>query len=75
MTMLMESSLYIDISSDKNTDNISNAVNKETRMIGEGINFDRIRRITGYLVGLLNRFNNAKLCEVKDRVCHVNKIM
>lgn len=34
------------------------------------IPFQRIRRITGYLVGDLSRFNNAKLREVKDRVKH-----
>lgn len=32
--------------------------------------FNRIRRITGYLVGDLNRFNNAKAQEVRDRVKH-----
>ncbi len=32
--------------------------------------FDRIRRITGYLVGTLDRFNNAKYSEVRDRVKH-----
>ena len=32
--------------------------------------FERIRRITGYLVGTLDRFNNAKRAEVKDRVKH-----
>lgn len=32
--------------------------------------FQRIRRITGYLVGDLNRFNNAKRAEVEDRVKH-----
>ncbi len=32
--------------------------------------FERIRRITGYLVGSLNRFNNAKRSEEKDRVKH-----
>lgn len=32
--------------------------------------FDRIRRITGYLVGTLNRFNNAKRKEVSERVKH-----
>ncbi|MBR2832433.1 MAG: hypothetical protein IKE57_05870 [Oscillospiraceae bacterium] len=32
--------------------------------------FERIRRITGYLVGTLDRFNNAKRAEVDDRVCH-----
>ena len=36
----------------------------------DGIKFERIRRITGYLVGTLDRFNNAKLAEVKDRVKH-----
>ena len=33
--------------------------------------FDRIRRITGYLVGTLDRFNDAKRSEVKERVKHV----
>lgn len=32
--------------------------------------FERIRRITGYLVGTLDRFNDAKTAEVKDRVKH-----
>ena len=32
--------------------------------------FDRIRRITGYLVGTLDRFNDAKRSEVQDRVKH-----
>ncbi len=32
--------------------------------------FERIRRITGYLVGTLDRFNNAKRSEVGDRVKH-----
>lgn len=33
-------------------------------------NFERIRRITGYLVGTLDRFNNAKKAEEHDRVKH-----
>lgn len=33
-------------------------------------NFKRIRRITGYLVGDVSRFNNAKHAEVNDRVKH-----
>ena len=32
--------------------------------------FERIRRITGYLVGTLDRFNNGKRAEEKDRVKH-----
>lgn len=40
------------------------------KKVGKGIKFERIRRITGYLVGTLDRFNNAKKAEVKDRVKH-----
>ena len=32
--------------------------------------FERIRRITGYLVGTLDRFNDAKRAEEADRVKH-----
>ena len=35
------------------------------------VNFTRLRRITGYLVGDLNRWNNGKRAEEKDRVKHV----
>lgn len=36
------------------------------------VGFERIRRITGYLVGTIDRFNNAKRAEVNDRVKHAN---
>ncbi|HIU17619.1 MAG TPA: hypothetical protein IAB01_04090 [Candidatus Avidesulfovibrio excrementigallinarum] len=39
-------------------------------LVGEGVRFERIRRITGYLVGTLDRFNNAKRAEEHDRVKH-----
>ena len=35
-----------------------------------GIGFERIRRITGYLVGTLDRFNDAKRAEERERVKH-----
>ncbi|HHW48342.1 MAG TPA: anaerobic ribonucleoside triphosphate reductase [Clostridiaceae bacterium] len=35
------------------------------------IKFQRIRRITGYLVGTIDRFNDAKKAEVRDRVKHM----
>jgi anaerobic ribonucleoside-triphosphate reductase len=38
--------------------------------VGKGVGFERIRRITGYLVGTLDRFNDAKRAEEKDRVKH-----
>ena len=38
--------------------------------VGEGVKFERIRRITGYLVGTTDRFNNAKRAEERDRVKH-----
>ncbi|MCF0221405.1 MAG: nrdD protein [Fibrobacter sp.] len=43
---------------------------KEKNKYGEGVGFERIRRITGYLVGTVDRFNNAKRAEVDDRVKH-----
>ena len=42
----------------------------ENGMVGENVKFDRIRRITGYLVGTTDRFNNAKRAEERDRVKH-----
>ena len=41
-----------------------------TKTVGEGVKFERIRRITGYLVGTTDRFNNGKQAEEKDRVKH-----
>lgn len=35
------------------------------------IKFERIRRITGYLVGTIDRWNNAKKAEEQDRVKHI----
>lgn len=43
------------------------------KSVGEGVGFDRIRRITGYLVGTVDRFNNAKKCEEQSRVKHEDK--
>ena len=40
------------------------------RVRGKGVGFDRIRRITGYLVGTLDRFNSGKTAEEHDRVKH-----
>ena len=37
-----------------------------------GIVGERIRRVTGYLVGTLDRFNNAKRAEEHDRVKHMH---
>ena len=40
--------------------------------VGTGTHFERIRRVTGYLTGSLERFNNAKQAEVQDRVKHMS---
>ena len=40
------------------------------KMVGEGVGFERIRRITGYLVGTVERFNDGKKAEEHDRVKH-----
>ena len=39
--------------------------------LGKGVEFERIRRITGYLVGSLERFSDAKKAEERDRVKHI----
>lgn len=39
-------------------------------LVGQGVSFERIRRITGYLVGTTDRFNDAKRAEEHDRVKH-----
>lgn len=43
--------------------------NREAKM-GQGIGFERIRRITGYLVGTMDKWNDAKRAEERDRVKH-----
>lgn len=57
--------------------NVEQSVNNDEQVIteqalGEGVPFERIRRITGYLVGTVDRFNDAKKAEVEDRVKHNN---
>ena len=44
----------------------------ENGIVGKGVKFERIRRVTGYLVGTLDRFNDAKKAEVRDRVKHMH---
>ena len=43
---------------------------REIKTIGDGVGFERIRRITGYLVGTVDRFNDGKRAEEHDRVKH-----
>ena len=43
---------------------------KKVKTVGEGVGFERIRRITGYLVGAVDRFNNGKRAEEHDRIKH-----
>ena len=50
---------------EKQTNSKSNA-----ERFGEGVQFQRIRRITGYLVGTMEQWNNAKRAEERDRVKH-----
>lgn len=43
---------------------------ESNKKLGGGVKFQRIRRITGYLVGTLDKWNDAKKAEEKDRVKH-----
>ena len=55
----------------KQTEEKLNEVKVENKkMVGEGVGFERIRRITGYLVGTVDRFNDGKKAEEHDRVKH-----
>jgi anaerobic ribonucleoside-triphosphate reductase len=40
------------------------------KYVGQGVKFERIRRITGYLVGTMDKWNDAKRAEEHDRVKH-----
>lgn len=40
--------------------------------VGKGVKFQRIRRVTGYLVGTLDRFNDGKKAEESQRVKHMH---
>lgn len=54
----------VDVSIDGDYANVSYRFHQSTRP------FERIRRITGYLVGTLDRFNDGKRAEEADRVKH-----
>lgn len=46
----------------------------QEKVLGNGVGFERIRRVTGYLSGDVSRFNNAKRAEEKDRVKHTREV-
>ena len=48
------------------------AVAADQVLVGTNVKFERIRRITGYLVGTLDLFNDAKQAEERDRVKHLS---
>ena len=56
----------------QNKERVEDEINQNSPCvsIGEGVGFERTRRITGYLVGTVDRFNNAKRSEERDRVKH-----
>ena len=45
-------------------------MNDKHERMGKGVRFERIRRITGYLVGTMAKWNDAKKAEERDRVKH-----
>lgn len=47
-----------------------NDLEKQRKRSGQNVPFERIRRITGYLVGTTDRWNDAKKAELRDRVKH-----
>ena len=49
---------------------MQNKIISKNGYVGEGVPFERIRRITGYLVGDISRWNDGKKSELKSRVKH-----
>ena len=45
-------------------------IKSNNEKLGQGVGFERIRRITGYLVGTMDKWNDAKRAEERDRVKH-----
>ena len=45
-------------------------VKSTNEKLGQGVGFERIRRITGYLVVTMDKWNDAKRAEERDRVKH-----
>ena len=44
-----------------------------SKKYGKDVKFERIRRITGYLVGTMEKWNDAKKAEERDRVKHTTE--
>jgi ribonucleoside-triphosphate reductase len=42
----------------------------KNEQLGQGVGFERIRRITGYLVGTMDKWNDAKRAEERHRLKH-----
>ena len=45
-------------------------VKSNSEKLGQGVGFERIRRITGYPGGTMDKWNDAKRAEERDRVKH-----
>lgn len=45
----------------------NNRVKNVDGKVGEGVRFERVRRITGYLTGDVSRWNSGKTAELNDR--------
>lgn len=76
-----EKKIYADYLKEKYPERIINAV--DLKIDGDYVEmsyeynvvpFERIRRITGYLTGTVDRWNDAKQAELADRVKHSNAV-
>ena len=55
---------------EKTDETLNNTPDYNEEKAGRGVGFERIRRITGYLVGTVDRWNDAKKAELRERVTH-----
>ena len=65
---------YIDMLEEENEEDLSSLTISPAEdgsdYVLQPAKFERIRRITGYLVGTIDRWNNAKRSDEHDRVKH-----
>ena len=66
----MQIAILVNNKNNKEENKMKEVEVREEKTVGEGVGFERIRRITGYLVGTVDRFNNGKKAEERDRVKH-----
>lgn len=71
LAFAQKSDTIIDINEQLILEEYTMAAMQKQSVVGKDVPFERIRRITGYLVGTMDKWNDAKKAEERDRVKHL----